>query len=883
MRPKASPALFLLLLGAVGPFVGPSCLLGQDVELLGKIHGTRPPQAYFDLKARDPNAFQFGRALFRRGLRMTEPADVRTRPEAVRAAYDRVFAQLMAPGATAPAVSGTFHFPLILGLFSDSPDPGPGYGASDVQAEFFDGPQVNPEAIGTIPGFYDQISGGRVSITGTTFDWQRTSLTQSEVAAGVSGLGDGSRVGEFIVQTLEALDDGSVDWGLYDNDGPDGLPNSGDDDGYVDVLAVMHPTPGGECRAEQWVSNNRIWSHRWDLYWAAVWYGSSWAPGVAQEIRTNEGFVTSTPSQAPGVPFIKILDYTIQPVQNCDGNALNYIGVFAHELGHGFGLPDLYVTAGPGGHEGIGNWGLMGTGAWGCDGSSAWSPCHMSAWSKEFLGWGDVEELPSGTDLGTLSLPPVENTGKIYRMEAGDGSGDYVLLENRQPLGFDTHLYSPGLLVWQIDPAVVQSRWGSGINNDPDNMGVWLRQADGLNELAESNGGRGDAGDPFPGATGNAAFHAGSVPAAFSHTGEAMGLTLLDIRQAGEDMDFRALTRYQTVTLRTEGSATGIGLVSVDGSASPTPDFVLSSAPFESHVIEAATGEEVEEGIRVGFQGWTDGAPRIRDYVTGLEDETLTAVYGGMEYRIAVNLSSPVSGITPGQVDFSSGDPAGWFSAGATATLTAIPRTGFAFSQWTGGLAGQPNPTTLTVSAPVQAGANFDVTFSASSNPQVVEVQGTIDHTVTLEVANANLPVSWSLLSGSLPAPMLLTQQGTIFGAPLEMGTFPLVLRVTDAIGLKADVSLELKVVDPEIPAQTLTFPFLLSGSDLSITQRTYLDQAGNDNGAYDLGDLRAYVLRNPSLATYEPSTGPVEMVIPVGELKASNTGGGQTRKEERP
>ena len=38
-----------------------------------------------------------------------------------------------------------------------------------------------------------------------------------------------------------------IDWGLYDNDGPDGMPNSGDDDGFVDVLSVLHPQRGGEC------------------------------------------------------------------------------------------------------------------------------------------------------------------------------------------------------------------------------------------------------------------------------------------------------------------------------------------------------------------------------------------------------------------------------------------------------------------------------------------------------------------------------------------------------------------------------------------------------------------------------------------------------------
>lgn len=866
--PSMPPTLLgVLLLGGLFAVSAPAPLQGQDVELLGKIHGTRPPQAYYDMKDRDPGAFDFRRALFRRGLRMRDLPDLRAGAGTGAVAYEGAFARLAAAGSESEPVSGTFHFPLILGLFSDSPEPSPGFLRADVQAEFFDGPQSNASAVGTVPDYYHAVSGGRITLTGAAFDWQRTPLTQSQVAAGVSGLGAGSRVGEFIVRTLQALDDGSVDWGVFDNDGPDGLPNSGDDDGYVDVLAVVHPTPGGECRAPQWDRNNRVWSHRWNLESAAQpQSGWIWAPGMAEAIVLNQGYVTRSPSAAPGVPFIKILDYTIQPVRNCDGDGLNDIGVFAHELGHGFGLPDLYVTGGSGGHEGIGNWGLMGTGAWGCDGQTAWSPCHMSAWSKAFLGWADVETLPSGTDLGTLVLPPVETSGKVYRMDSGDGSGEYLLLENRQALGFDEHLYAPGLLVWQIDPATIQNRWNTGVNNDPDHMGVWLRQADGLNELAEADGGRGDGGDPFPGSTGNTLFHAGSNPGSWSHAGRAMGLTLMDIAEVGQDVSFRALTRYQTLTLTTQGSPSGSGLVSVDGQQAPSADWDLASAPFQERVMEAAPGEEMAAGTRVPFQGWADGGPRVREYVTGLEDAAFTARYGGLQYRVAVSLSSPASPIVPGHIEFSSGDTAGWIPAGGTTTLTAIPRTGFAFQAWSGALAGRPNPATITVDEPLQAGASFDVSFGVTTNPTHVQLQGTVDQTLALQVENANLPVVWDLLSGELPPPMVLTNQGVLFGAPLERGSFPLALRVTDAIGLQADLSLEVEVVDPPLSVQTLASPFLLSGSPLTSDQQVYLDRAGNDNGAYDLGDFRAFVLRNPSLPSSDRAGGVVEpILLPLG------------------
>ncbi|MGW8265535.1 MAG: M6 family metalloprotease domain-containing protein [Longimicrobiales bacterium] len=839
----------------------------QDVELLGKLHGTRPPQAYFDLMDRDPGAYQFQRALVRRGLRLRELPPIRAEGRAMSTALTPAFAGALAEAVERAPMVGTFNFPLILGLFSDSPEPQNIYSRENVQQEFFDGPQANPDAVGTVPEFYAEMSGGLVNLSGVTFDWQRVTLTQATVTAGESGLGESARTGEFIAQVLDRVDDGSVDWGQFDNDGPDGLPNSGDDDGYVDVLIVVHPTPGGECGSPD--RPNRIWSHRWNLYSSAFFEGGSWA----QPVLDNEGYVTTTPT-APGTgfPFVRILDYTIQPVTNCAFTAPNTIGVFAHELGHGFGLPDLYgVNAN---HNGIGNWGLMGTGSWGCNGFSPHLPCHMMAWSKSILGWVEVETIPPGADLQTLTVPPVETSRKVYRIDSGDGSGEYFLLENRQKRGFDLNLYEPGLLVWHIDPVTIAEKWPTnGINSDGERLGVWLRQADGVNDLARGGGGRGDAGDPFPGSTKQTEMHAGSRPGSWTHDGAAMGITFLDIRLTGDEVDLRALTGYQPLTLRTEGSPSGKGLISVDGVFSEEAEWIFDSAPFQEHTITAAPGEEVGAGIRVGFQGWTDGAPRVREYETGLEGGSFTATYGGREVHLDITLTGPVEGISPGAVDFDPGDGEGWVPEGETVALMAQPRMGFGFLEWTGILAGRPNPTTLTADAPLQAGALFDLTFSTVSNPPSVEIGAAATYFLALEVENANPPVSWTLTSGTLPHGMRLDPIGRISGAAMELGTFPLAFQVRDAIGLEAGLSLDLVVVDPVISIERLASPFLLTGAPLDFNEKTFLDLEGNRNGVYDLGDFRAFFLRNPNA----PRSGDIrevfELLVPMGDMRAGSGG----------
>jgi hypothetical protein len=52
---------------------------------------------------------------------------------------------------------------------------------------------------------------------------------------------------------------GSVNWGEFDNDGPDGIPNSGDDDGFVDMAMFVQPAKDGACGPS---SNNHMWSLR---------------------------------------------------------------------------------------------------------------------------------------------------------------------------------------------------------------------------------------------------------------------------------------------------------------------------------------------------------------------------------------------------------------------------------------------------------------------------------------------------------------------------------------------------------------------------------------------------------------------------------------------
>src|SRR5690606_30324158 len=113
----------------------------QDVELLGRFHGTRPPEAYFRERAR-PGAFEFSRGLARRldrvlELRRESGFDLLgARPVS---AFGRGAPVLSVLGPRVGVVQGRFRFPVVLGLFADSPA-SPPFEPEEVQREFFDGP-----------------------------------------------------------------------------------------------------------------------------------------------------------------------------------------------------------------------------------------------------------------------------------------------------------------------------------------------------------------------------------------------------------------------------------------------------------------------------------------------------------------------------------------------------------------------------------------------------------------------------------------------------------------------------------------------------------------------------------------------------------------------
>ena len=99
-----------------------------------------------------------------------------------------------------------------------------------------------------------------------------------------------------------------------------------------------------------------------------------------------------------------------------------------------------------------------------------------------------------------------------------------------------------------------------------------------------------------------------------------------------------------------------------------------------------------------------------------------------------------------------------------------------------------------------------------------------------------------------LPAGVTVSTAGVIGGAALENGHFEVMVEAVDAIGLPASAALVMDFVEPSLPIDQLTSPFLLNGASLTGPQITYLNLMGNQSGAYDVGDFRAWLLDHPEL-----------------------------------
>lgn len=392
-------------------------------------------------------------------------------------------------------VSGTKH---IAAVCINFPDYSSAYDTSDFHSMFF-----GSWASGSVRDYYAEVSYSTLDLHGAVDGWYLADNDHDYY-----GYANGWVRAARLAKEAAEKADGNVDYSLFDNNG----------DGYVDVFTVVHSGYGREETGD----GGDIWSHAWSFYSAGI--------GV---------YVSDDPDPNEPGEYIKVNRYTIQPeLSNYSNNdTMVCIGVFCHEWGHAFGLPDLYDTDGGDGNAGvgIGNWCLMATGSWGGNGQTPWAPAHLSAWAKTDLGW----LAPITVNFNTMyDIHQVETNAQCFLLRTASEPREYFLVENRQQVSFDSTIHNAGLCIYHIDEEIINlRRYYNQVNAGGSYpYGVALEQADGVDDLWYGNN-RGDSGDVYPGSTNNTAFDsAGTVPDSRTNDGNDSWCGINEITSSASTM-----------------------------------------------------------------------------------------------------------------------------------------------------------------------------------------------------------------------------------------------------------------------------------------------------------------------------------------------------------
>ena len=546
------------------------------------------------------------------------------------------------------------------------------------------GPAVHPGAAST-PGYYHRLffsddpndgiismreyyrinSHGRLIISGrVTPGWLLMPHSYAYYVNGQSGLDFGGypRSAQKLAEDAMAAAYGALDRNLsfFDNDGPDGISSSGDDDGYIDAVCVIHPGQGAEI-APVSQEPNVIWSHESGI---SVYQdcpppsSANCLPGML--LGSVRGFLYFMTGEYNAVP----------------GDRAN--GTYLHEFGHTLGLPDLYEQSACGSSvgDGLGVFSLMGLGNY-LPVSPAQDqgrrPGNLDAWCRQFLGF-EQPTVVSGS--GSYTLPPLTQGGAALKIwKDGQPGSEYFLVENRVQEGPDQYLPGQGILIYHVDDTLIDNCRDCDLTScfDPPapHYRVAVVQADGLSQLESASGNYGDGADFFPGTLAKRSWTQSTTPSSRDYSGIDTGIRMTNIAGAYDgadtasfDLSISLAPNIQVRSLSVDDGSGGNGI----------PD----------------NGEAISLGVTLRNAGSASGTLNL----TLSTADTGITVSGGTSTAPAASAGGTVATATP----FA-------FTVGTYATL---PHAVSFTLDWNDGTNSGSIPFTLTVGMGAGLATNFD-------------------------------------------------------------------------------------------------------------------------------------------------------------------------------
>ena len=354
--------------------------------------------------------------------------------------------------------------------------------------------------------------------------WITTDNTEKHYAYGKSGLTVDTSQSFFPV--LDKLDNDGFDFSRFD----------ADNDGKIDVVLVMHSgyaaDIGGLDCSNKRPDVDRIWSHAMASPGKTKWQSKK-NPNLTSGLYSFAAVFRGTCHERPA-----------------------RISVIIHEFMHLLGVPDLNDLGGYDLGHGIGDYDVMGN-AHGVHGGQIY-PTHLSPWSKVRLGW--VQPQLINYD-GAYTLEPSWKHPQVFAITKNFPKSEYLLIEYRQAVLWDSELPGEGILIYHIDdvggtmktrgyPGMQKSAEGKDWPSNGKHYRVSVVQADGKYDI-EHGRNSADKGDYFvssdqqlvPGLVEDAATSKGTYPNTNSYqNGEIKqtGIRIFNFRKldGGNKMSF---------------------------------------------------------------------------------------------------------------------------------------------------------------------------------------------------------------------------------------------------------------------------------------------------------------------------------------------------------
>jgi len=216
---------------------------------------------------------------------------------------------------------------------------------------------------------------------------------------------------EDIVDILKSLE---IDWGKYDWNG----------NGYINQLLIVYAGYGMHDAG----GSDKIWPHQW------------W---MSEHLKDRQQGVHCDPIPVSYEGKDYLVDCYCAVSELKKNNPYGSFGTICHEYTHCFGFPDFYYS---GSIRTVAAWDIMDMGNFNADG---FQPAGYSAHERWLMGWLTPIELKQTTSI--IDMPALADKGTAYLIRNDGCENEYYIVENRQPIGWDTSLPGKGIIIFHID------------------------------------------------------------------------------------------------------------------------------------------------------------------------------------------------------------------------------------------------------------------------------------------------------------------------------------------------------------------------------------------------------------------------------------------------